>query len=271
MTDALTLVLNAAEGPLQIVLCGANGHLLYGRCLDAASRGTEVLSPAIAAALSVLQKTPRDIAKIAVVRGPGSFTGLRLSVATSSGLSRVTGAKQAGMSLSYLIARESVPSLAGEDAAAHLWTLLRARRDLLYMQAFVPDGSVAARVRALTELVVLPVSTGDAARHILAVAKEHHAKNSILAGSGVGENRDALVSGLAGKDGGIRCAFLDITRPSLETLAEESRDLAYGTADIAPLYVRASDAEDNLPQIAESIGLDPKGAVEKLYELTHVF
>lgn len=55
-------------------------------------RGAETLAPAVAEALSAAGLLPRDLDRIVVVSGPGSFTGLRSSVAFARGLARAAGA-----------------------------------------------------------------------------------------------------------------------------------------------------------------------------------
>lgn len=265
----LTLVLGAAEGNLQIGIAGEDGRMLFGHVMEAASRGAEILAPALESAFVQIGRDIRDIARIAVVRGPGSFTGLRLTAATSAGLARTIRAKQAGLDNMRCLALECLPQLRAAPEAAQIWILMRARRDLVYLQGFKLEKGSTTSLRPLGELSVMPVSSGDTARYILSTATLCDASAILFAGSGLEENRDALAAGFAsGGASAMRISFLEITAPRPDTLLLAARDADYGDADIEPLYARVSDAEANLPAIAARLGLDPKDAVHKLHKLT---
>lgn len=267
--QGLTLALSAAEGVLEIGIAGADGRMLFGSLVDAPSRGVEILAPAIESAFSLIGRDIAETERVAVVRGPGGFTGIRLATTTAAGLARATGALQAGLDYMDCLARQCLPRLSAAAANAQLWILVRARRDLVYAKSYVYDKEEDRPFSALTPLAVLPVSSGEVAGRIAATASLHKASRVFLAGSGVGKNSGAFAQDLS-TVADLHATFLDVTLPLPETLLRMAGECAYSTEDIKPLYVRASDAETNLPRIAERLGLDPDEAVRKLHELTHV-
>lgn len=62
------------------------------RTVELPQRGAEALAPAVAALLASAGLSPRDVERVAVVTGPGSFTGLRSSLAFARGFARAVGA-----------------------------------------------------------------------------------------------------------------------------------------------------------------------------------
>lgn len=273
--DARLLVLNTAEGRLHMLIAraGAGGEapaLCFAGQWNAPSQGAELLAPALRDACERLRIAVADIRRIAVVRGPGSFTGIRLALATASGLARATGAELGGIDTLPLLAQNARAALGPLlPPCALLFALTHARRNLVHMQGFAGDENGPLHpLRPVTG--VLAVTPDEAARRIgaLAVASSG-AGRVLLFGSGVSRNQCALKEAFA--DQGHPAALLlpeAFDHPTPEALLRAAHEAAYGREDIPPLYVRPPDAEENLDRIAGSLGLNPEHARLRLASLT---
>lgn len=286
---SLTLALSAAEGRLLMALgrCGPGGvgaELLCAQEWQATAQGVELLTPALDSALRALKLTPRHIGRIAAVNGPGSFTGLRLSIISAAGLARAIGAMQAGIpylpllaSYAYTWWRELAPgaeystdakmasehttpkngTLAGTGLAPEFWAVTYARRDLVQAQGFTLSGVALAPT---SDILVLGLEEA-AAR----LAGRLTARPCLTFGSGIARNCEFFAAALAGKN--VRLLGQAFEQPSPGFLLQAALEAEYGEANIAPLYVRQSDAEENLPQISAKLGRDSTEAKAALQNI----
>jgi tRNA threonylcarbamoyl adenosine modification protein YeaZ len=320
----LTLCLNAAEGRLQLILgryaparhnvgpvgfparpSGTAPHtqaipqadasnitapvepeILAVQDWSAVSQGAELLATALQQILGNLQLQPDRIGRLAVVTGPGSFTGLRLVCSTAAAMSRALKTEQASLEYLPLLAASLVdtrPDLDGRE----IWVLTHARKGLVYAQGFArlesanlalpasglnpadSSGSAAATqlagsaglfgLRELCELQVLDLP---------GVHKLLRERSGFLLGSGLSNNyqelAEAALSG-GGKQWLLLPGALDQIRPAVLLRAGLAAPLT--EQDLQPLYVRPSDAEENLGQIAAGLGLDGDFAKQRLADL----
>lgn len=242
------LVLNGTEERLQIALGGET--LLASRELHAPGQVMRRLAPAVEDMLHQAGLAVRDLAGLACARGPGSFTGLRLVLATAMGLALAADLPLAGL--------DSLPLLARDLAAVTprpVRVLTHSRRGQVYVQSFQgADGSGAPT--ALEPLAVMTLE--EAAQAVLA------GPDCLALGSGLRRNLPFFAEKLPAA--WLAHAAWDCPRP--ETLLVAARQAAFARAPIAPLYLRASDAEDNLPQIAAARGLDLQEAEARLRRAT---
>ena len=127
-TSAPLLVLCGAENLLHIVL-GQEGAVLHAETIHCPGASVTVLAPAIARILAAHRIATTNLGGIAAVCGPGSFTGLRITLATVAGLGMGAQIPMAGLELHRLLAAQ-VP------CPGRLWVAPYARAHLGYAQRF---------------------------------------------------------------------------------------------------------------------------------------
>lgn len=244
----LTLALNGCEERLQFVLGSESGTLLASRQWTVPGQSVKFLVPGIAETMESLGLPMKDISRIAAVRGPGSFTGMRLVLAAAMGLAAGHATPVAGLDYLPLLAAGPAPLL---DGVVHVLTY--ARRGLVYMQSFdAPQALLQSAPRALGIAEACEaVAGGDPL--------------ACLLGSGLRKNPEQIAA-LTAHMPGLRILDARWDNPTPETLLRAALNAEAVPGDIEPLYLRASDAEDNLPQIAAKRGMDPEQAQKRLYK-----
>lgn len=268
-TGELTLAINAAEGRLQLALGRTGGgadpepELLAAQDWQAVAQGAELLAPALEQMLANLKLEPRHIGKIAVVTGPGSFTGLRLATVTASALARALGAAAAGLEYLPLLAAGARDFF---DKTDYFWAVTHARRGLVYVQSFSNsrDGSGLLPVHPLSVLRLEELPELLAA---ITAFNSSLCSNSLIFGSGLSRNLDVLTPELGRVCAGLKLMPHRLDQPTPQLLLKSALAASPEKGDLAPLYARASDAEDNLPQIADNLGLDRDYARARLAQL----
>jgi len=212
----IVLAFDCATGPISVVLW-QDGRIL-ARGDDPRLQGqAESLVPMIGAVLDQAGLRPADIDRIGVTLGPGSFTGVRISLAAARGLALATGAPIFGASTLEILAA-ALPAAARPTLAA-----LDAGRGEVYAQLFGPAGTPLGEPAA----VALPV-----------VASLVPAGRLRLAGSGA-----ALVAAALHRDD------LDLEPSALPDAAALAQWVASRPPPVAsapapePIYLRAPDAK----------------------------
>ena len=243
--EALLLALDTAS-PTVSVAVGRDGLCLAARSVEL-RRSSEALLRLVDEALREAGVTLRDLDGIIALRGPGSFTGLRVGLATVLGLHQALGvAATAVPTLEVLevAARAALPETEGPVAA-----VVDALRGQWFSRIFGGSGSPSqAGARAASEAAILdPEQIADLAPAVLV---GHGAKR--LAADPAWADRS---SAAAERAGGERPAVLDLagadwTGPTLAqaALLHHALPLGGATRDVAPwdratltrpLYLRA--------------------------------
>lgn len=156
---------------------------------------------------------------IAVGTGPGSFTGLRIGIATAKGLASALGCPMAGVPSLDVIAQAALPS------PMQIMPVIDAKKRELFCAVYAKDGS------RLTGFMNLKP---EAAASLIN-------EDTLLLGNGCSLYRDIL-SEMSG--GFYHEGPADLWNPKAAVLAgialEKSVDTFHD--EVQPIYVRASDA-----------------------------
>ncbi len=243
------LVLCAVEERLAVVLA-ENGQVLQAERDQGQGLAMTFLAPAVARVLGRAALTPQGLSGVACVRGPGSFTGIRVGLALCRGLCLGAGVPSWGLDYLPLVARGAALSDSGARRAV---AVVHARKGLVYFQAFQvgeeggPAPLAAACVLAVREAADLAAS--------LAAASD--AGPLRVAGSGLRNNREVFATVLEPEVLlSADAAFPDPVALALAATGS-SRDIP---APVEPLYLRTSDAEENLAAVAGERGLSTETA-----------
>jgi len=227
-------------GLLRFAPDGAGLIPIIESSIDAPREANQLLLPTIDALLKERGVAHEQLVAIVVGRGPGSFTGVRIGVATAKGLAQGLGIPLYGVSttdaLAYALARE-------QETPISLALTLDAMRKEVYPALFeLGEGTVLQRLRP--DYVATPEA---AAASFVAYMNEHASQPLLLAG-------DGLVKYEAVFQEAAHAAGLE-----LHTVATPS--LGFGLADawlatsyqrdtgdvgaVLPIYTRYSDAEES--------------------------
>ena len=234
------LIINCAEGDLQIIL-GNSERLWFSSSLYVPGRAMKYMAPGIEWALGSLEMQTHELQGIACVSGPGSFTGVRMSLAHALGLACAHNIPLAGLSFMQALAMGPGPLIQGT-----LLVLVHSRREQVYAQAFSCPGlavSSPAKNLNLSEVKDLLSAYPDPV---------------YLTGSGVRRNMDFFHHHRST----VLPRHWDVPAP--HNLLRMSLEASWDTSLPAPEYLRASEAEENLARIAAGRGLDLDQAREYL-------
>jgi len=112
---------------------------------------TVELAPNLQAMLAMQKLTPADLTSIAVARGPGSFTGLRIGMSIAKAMAYAQGIDVVGIPTPDIVAQAHL------ERDLPLWAILRAGRGRIvavrYGVGEPPPGEADYRLTTLDELV----------------------------------------------------------------------------------------------------------------------
>jgi tRNA threonylcarbamoyladenosine biosynthesis protein TsaB len=115
------------------VAIAEDGNILLELELDRRLRSAQSLAPAMQSVLQQAGWQPKDVQLVGVTIGPGSFTGLRIGVATAKVFAYAVGANVLGVDTLEAIAAAAPPQIAA------LWTVMDAQRGDVVVRSFIRD------------------------------------------------------------------------------------------------------------------------------------
>ena len=223
MTSPIYLAIETST-PLGSIAVGNGSTVLAEVVLGLQSRHSQALLPAIDFALAEAHVAKRDLQRIVVGGGPGSFTGLRIAGATAKALTHALNVP--------LYAYSGLAALAAGAATQQpVCALFDARRGEVYAACY------RFADFARTETILEP-----APRHIDEVLNALDVPGTLFIGDGALQNR-AVISEA---NGAIAPAHLAVPRAASLLWLCDTMPHAGEVADIAawePLYLRDSGAE----------------------------
>ncbi|MEE9218652.1 MAG: tRNA (adenosine(37)-N6)-threonylcarbamoyltransferase complex dimerization subunit type 1 TsaB [Acidobacteriota bacterium] len=190
--------------------------------LRAGARASREMLPALDRVLARAGVDLADVDAFAAVRGPGSFTGLRVGLATARGLAMATGLPAAGFCALDLLVGQ-VP-----EGASHACAWIDAGRGEIFCAAYVRENGLWCR-RGSYEL-----------------CEAGQAVQAALRGAFIGSAADRYRERIEARGDGFRVvvhrSYLaeDAARAWARECAAGRRP---GPESLRPLYIRPSDAE----------------------------
>jgi len=201
------------------VLDTVEGGIVASESLPMTRGHAEALMPLLARLMKKARMSFRDLDRVAVTTGPGSFTGLRVGLSAARGIALAAGLPAVGLST---LSAYAAPHLA-EDDTTPVVAAIDARHEHVYLQVFGPGGRTAMAPR------LAPLS--DAVR--AATATPAHLVGSAAA---------AIANKLAAY--GVTPAGVDSRgAPDIAWVAQMGAALPEGQSPPRPLYLQAPDAQ----------------------------
>ncbi len=217
---------------IQSVAIASGGRVVAEAGHELPAPHSETLLRTVSGVLAAAGLRPCELSAVAVTSGPGSFTGLRVGMATAKGLALSAGLPLAGFSTLRILAE----GLAETRPAGHAFTvcsLMDAGRGQVYRGIFqatpLPSGG--------WDLELVGAESACAPEEALAGA----GPGSIVGGDGAARYRDRLASRLP--EGVLIAEGAFFLAPRLARLAESlERSGRLRAHPLVPNYVRPPDA-----------------------------
>lgn len=240
----IILAVDAAGKGLSVAVA-AEGRILASAALNVGLTHSQRLLPLLESLLKAADLQLNNLDALAVVNGPGSFTGLRIGVATAKGLAWALQKPLLAVSTLEAAAYNALPGYVDENILA--CPVLDARRNEVYAALYA--GCPGAEGLILPKQIWAPqaVSPADLADKLAAVAAEN--QRVVLSGDAAelifADMREVLGERVILAPPERRC----FNACACALLAEERLKADPASADlpaeVGAFYLRASEAERN--------------------------
>ncbi len=145
------LAIDTAHAAVAVCLMDAKGHVLARDSQHMARGHAEALLPAIQRVLDGAAVPFSQLSRVAVVVGPGSFTGIRIGISAARGIGLACGTPVVGISS---LAALAAP-LIGSEGTSVIAAAIDAKHGQVYVQGFSPRGEaiLAPRIAKIRDAV----------------------------------------------------------------------------------------------------------------------
>ena len=201
------------------VLDTEHGGIVASESLPMIRGHAEALLPLLSALMDKAHMTLRDLDRVAVTTGPGSFTGLRVGIAAARGIAVAVDKPAVGVST---LSAYAAPHLAADEALPVV-AAIDARHGQVYLQVFGFGGRTTAGPRLATLSEAVQAAAKVPARIVGSAAL------AVAAGLSAANARPAAVD--------ARVA------PDIAWVARVGAALPDGQSPPKPQYLRAPDAQ----------------------------
>lgn len=239
------LAIEAATDHVEVLVCDEAGNPLAHEIENVGHGHTRRLVPLIDKALERAGRFPRDLAWVAADVGPGSFTGVRVGLATAHALASAAHAtllgasSLTGLALGSGLRRALLVPLVPAGKREHYAGFFRADQRGTVHAVMAPEVATVERTLALVD-ELKPVLRPPAVRFV---------------GPGVARVREALEEALPGSTlPAWRAEGLSAIDLVLAARSDRgpAAGLAASGAPVHPLYVRPAQAEERVRRLFQA-------------------
>jgi tRNA threonylcarbamoyladenosine biosynthesis protein TsaB len=213
------LAIDTALGACSAAILDTQGGIIASESLPMLRGHAEALMPLIRRIMDQAGTAFRDLDRVVVTTGPGSFTGLRVGIAAARGIALAIAKPAVGLST---LSAYAAPYLAGDDNAPVV-VAIDARHAHVYLQVFAAGG------RTVTGPRLAPLSEAVRAAAAAPARIVGSAAQPVADGLAVTDATPLRVDGSGA--------------PDIDWVARMGAALPAGQSPPKPQYLRAPDAQ----------------------------